>query len=214
MKPVTLMAAFATVAAVAVGMVACGKTSNSSNTATTPASACSVSWDGTMRDQYGRSCNNYPTGGANSCVGAVYNPVTRQYTNQMGQPVQCNPSGYFDGYNSIPYQGMYGGQQINGCQSWTPVIQQQYGQYAQYVPVDLGNGQLICMNAAYLQQRMPNYNWNQYAMYQQPVLACVSYDCYGGGYQYGGQSYGCSSSFNVGFNFGFGGASFGMCNPF
>lgn len=218
MKTMNTLASFAALAVIAVSLAACQKSSNSSDTsATTPvaASTCTRWSDGSMRDQYGRTCGNYAYN-QNSCVNARYNPQTGQYVDATtGYPVNCQSSGYFDGYNSVPYQGYYGGQQFSGCQGWTQAVYQRYGQYAQYVPVDLGNGQLICMNTAYLQQQVPQYNWAQYAYSQQPIYTCMSYDCYGyggGGYGYGqGYGYSCQANINLGFNFGYGGANFGIC---
>jgi len=220
MRTMNTLSTLAALAVIAVSLVACQKSSNSSDTsATTPvaASTCTRWSDGSMRDQYGRNCGNYATN-ANSCVGAAYNQATGQYYNTTtGQPMSCQSSGYFDGYNSVPYQGYYGNQQFQGCQGWTQVVYQRYGQYAQYVPVDLGNGQLICMNAAYLQQQVPQYNWAQYAQYQQPVYTCLGADCYGygggGGYGYGGYygQQGCGVAVNFGFNFGYGSAGVGLC---
>lgn len=203
MKTKRALAAIFTVAAITAGMVACGKTKNNTeNASTPPASQCTRRWDGVMVDQYGRQCANYPT---NNCANAVYNPQTGQYTDRTtGAPLQCQGS-YYDGYNSIPYYGQYQGQQIYGCQGWSQI----YGAY--YVPVDLGNGQMICMNTAYLQQQNPyyQYNWYNAYYYQTPIYTCQSYDCYGG-YYYGRQ-YGCSTNFNIGFDWGYGYGNFGMC---
>lgn len=191
--------AIAGLAVVAATLVACGKTKNDSNNASTPAAlSCTRAWDGTMRDQYGRSCGGVGYTG-NNCGNARY--VNGQYYDPYtNQPISCG--GFYDGYNSIPYQGQYGGQYVQGCSGWTQI----YGAY--YVPVDLGNGQLICMNTQYLYNQMPQYNWNQAYYYQQPIYTCQGYGCQGGGGYYG---YGCQSSFNVGFDFGYGNANFGMC---
>ncbi|MBX3021734.1 MAG: hypothetical protein KF799_08675 [Bdellovibrionales bacterium] len=194
--------AIAGMAVIAAGLVACGKTKNDSN-ASTPASTCVRSYDGTLRDQYGRSCNQYGYN-SGSCVNARYynGQYYDLYTNQ---PISCQSQGYFDGYNSVPYYGQNQyGTQFAGCQGWSQVY---YG--TQYVPVDLGNGQLICMNTAYLYQQAPQYNWNNAYYYQQPVYTCQSYDCYGG--SYGGYNYSCTTQLNLGFNFGYGSAGIGMC---
>jgi hypothetical protein len=201
-----------TFASIAVGtyvvlmLGACGKTSNGSGDApaATPASTCTRSWDGTLRDQYGRTCNNYANS-AGSCTNARYNPQTGQYVDiNTGYPVQCNPQGYFDGYNSVPYNGSYQGQTFQGCQGWSQI----YG--AQYIPVDIGNGQLVCMNYAYLGQAYPQvYQYPPTYYYSQPVYTCSGYDCGGGSYYGGG---GCQSSVNVGFSYGGVSAGIGFCN--
>lgn len=196
------ISAFAIIAVTGLLLMACSKTSTSSDTNSNPASYCQRSWDGQMRDQYNRVCSNYSVGN-NSCVNARYNPQTGQYTDlNTGMPVSCNSQGYFDGYNSVPYYGYSNGQAFAGCQGYA-----YYPPYQQYVPFDLGNGQLICLNANYLYQVAPSMNWYQYAQYQQPVYACQGYDCYGGG----GYGYTCDPSINFSFDFGFGGVSIGAC---
>ncbi len=193
-------------ATLVVGLGACGKKKNGS-TASTPASTCTRSWDGQLRDQYGRLCSNYTTG-TGSCLNTRYDPATGQYRDlTTNAVVNCNSTGYFDGYNSIPYYGQYGNTMINGCSQWSQI----YG--AQYIPVDLGNGQLVCMNVQYLSSYNPGYNWNQY--YQNymytgyPMYTCSGYDC--GGSSYGGYQYSCSTSLNLGFFTGGLGGNVGMC---
>jgi hypothetical protein len=164
-----------------------------------------MNWDGTMRDQYGRACSNYATG-TNTCVNARLDITTGRYVDiTTGMPVNCNSTG-FDGYNTMPYYGQYGGTQINGCQGWSQV----YG--AQYIPVDFGNGQLVCMNTAYLGQQNPGYNFNQYYYTQQPLYTCQGYDCSGyGGYYNGYQYSGCQSQFNFGYASSGFGVGLGIC---
>jgi hypothetical protein len=221
MKPINLLAAVAVAIVTVATLGACGKKNTESTPASTPASTCQRYPDGTSRDQYGRTCSNLPGYGGygNGCVGTRYDATTGRYISlTTGQVVQCNPQGYFDGYNSLPINGMYGNQQINSCDGWTPWVMQRYQQYAQYVPVDIGNGQLVCLNANYLSQQMPQQNWNQYAQMQQPIYMCTGCDCtmscgYGGGYGYpAGYGYSsCNQSFNVGFSYGGFGASAGWC---
>ncbi|MGE0527679.1 MAG: hypothetical protein AB7P49_11490, partial [Bdellovibrionales bacterium] len=155
-------------------------------------------------DQYNRVCT--PTTSTTNCLNTRYDHSTGRYVDlTTGAVVNCNPTGYFDGYNSIPYYGYNNGQQINGCSGWTSVLYQQYG-YVQYVPVDIGNGQLICMNTQYLGYYNPGYNWNTYAQYQYPIYTCNSYDCGNLGGSYYGQQYSCNMGFQFGFfTFGFGG---------
>lgn len=194
-----------------VGLSACGRNRNGNANASTPASQCTRGFDGQLRDQYGRLCSNYGmTNG--SCVNTRYDATTGRYLDlTTGMPVNCTSTGYFDGINSMPYYGQYGTQMINGCQGWSQI----YG--AQYIPLDIGNGQLVCMNVAYLYQYNPGYNWNQYynnyMNYGYPMYACYSYEC-GGGY-YGGYNYNCSMNLNLGFfTGGLGGGfgtNFGMC---
>lgn len=164
-------------------LVACGKTKNDSN-ASTPTSTCTRSWDGSMRDQQGRACGASAT--YNQCANAYYNG--QYYIDRTtGQQVNCNYQ------NGVPQQG-YG----QGCQGWSQVYPGEY-----YVPVDLGGGQLICMNTRYLYQSQPNYfDWNNYyAYYQQPMQYYNPY--YGGGC--GG------SSIYVNYDFGNGNIGGNLC---
>lgn len=192
-----------------IGLGACGKKKNGSSNASTPASTCTAGVDGQLRDQYGRLCNNYNNVlGGNNCLNTRYDAYTGRYLDlTTGQPVACNPNGYFQPGYSMPYYGMAGGQMIDGCSGWNQV----YG--AQYIPIDIGYGQRICMNVAYLQQNNPSYNWNQYynnyANYGYQMYACYSYDCMGG--YYGGYQYSCSTSLNLGFFTGGFGGNIGMC---
>jgi hypothetical protein len=158
-----------------------------------------------MVDQYGRNCSYYGNT-TNTCVNARLDPTTgRYYDIATGQPVNCNSAG-FDNYNSVPYYGQQNGYQFQGCDGWTQI----YGAY--YVPVDMGNGQLVCMNTAYLQNNNPGYNFQQYYYTQQPVYSCYSYDCYGGGGYYNGYQYGgCQQSFNFGVATQGFGMNFGAC---
>lgn len=204
MKRSAAMIALGGMAITVLVLAACSKTKNS-ETASTPVSTCVRGVDGITRDQYGRTCANYPTN-ANSCVNTRYNPTTGQYVDAItGLPANCSANGYFDGYNSVPFNGLYGSQYINGCDGWSLYYN------AQYVPVDLGNGQLICMNTAYLYQQVPTYNWNDYYQYQTPVYLCSGYDCGGSSYAYNGNAYSCGSNLTLGFNFGFLGGSYSTC---
>lgn len=206
MKPTSALAAIALVASAILLLAGCGKTNTSSNT-NAVASVCTTNAYGQSVDQYGRPCNY---NSANACLNVRYDMNTRQYVSlTTGQPVPGCGNGYYDGYNSVPYYASYGGQNLQGCSIYTPYTG------AQYVPVDLGSGQLICMNSAYLAQYNPGYNWNQMCQYQVPIYTCGSANCMGGGY-YGGYNYGCNSGFNMGiftpyfgFAFGTGGGACG-----
>ena len=196
--------------AISLLAIACAKTSNSGPSASSPATAsnCTTGSDGVSRDQYGRTCSNYAVNN-NSCVNTRWNASTGQYLSlTTGQPVSCQSTGYTDGFNSLPVNGMINGQQFSGCGNWTA----QSGQ--QYVPVDVGNGQLVCMNVNYLQQNNPGYNWNQYAIQQQPIYTCSGADCGGYSQGYASEGYGCSASINFGVNFGgLFSAGVGACLP-
>lgn len=142
--------AIASLTVITVGLAACGKTKTDSNASTPVAtSTCTRSYDGTMRDQYGRSCAAY---GQNNIP--------------------------YDGTNLNPYQ------QGTGCQGWSQLMSQQYGYQIYYVPVDVGNGQLICMNAQQMPQAQ-NVNWYDPYYQQYPPYSCQSYDC---GQNYGGNT--------------------------
>jgi hypothetical protein len=199
---------------VILSLGACGKKKNGSTNASTPASTCTTNAAGQLVDQYGRLCNNYNSVLNNSCLNARYNYQTGQYQDiTTGAVVQCTGTGLYDGYNSIPYQGMYGNQMINGCSGWTQFFMQYYGTYVQYMPVDLGYGQRVCMNVAYLQTQNPGWNWNQYytnyVNYGYPMYICSGYDC--GGSYYGNYQYSCNSGFNFGAFFGGFGFNVGAC---
>src|SRR4051812_21134850 len=98
MKQLNWLATATTALVLALGLVACGKTKNNSDNASTPASVCTRSWDGTMRDQYGRNCGNYAT---NSCLNTSYNPATGQYVDiSTGAPVNC--ANTYNGTGAIP----------------------------------------------------------------------------------------------------------------
>lgn len=203
MKPMTTLASLGALVLMALTLVACGRTSNSGTPANLNGAQCTRTADGRFIDMYGRACNNYPT---SNCGNARY--VNGQYYDAYtGAPISCGNS-FFDGYNSVPYYGQYQGQNFQGCQGWSS-----YYPGTQYIPMDIGNGQMVCMNMAYLYNYYPNYNWgnvyNNYAMYGRPMYACMSYDCMGG--YYNNYNYSCMQSFNIGFNFGWGGMGFGMC---
>ena len=216
MKPLSTWATIAITAYMAVTISACSKTSNSDDPASTPTSACNASYDGTLRDQYGRTCSNYNTY-SNSCVNARFNAATNSYVDiTTGQPVYCNTQG-FTGTNTVPFNGTnFQGQSFSGCQGWTAV----YG--ANYIPVDLGNGQLVCANMAYLSGYYPQIAQQPASYYySQPIYTCSGYDCYGGGGgyygggggggYYGGGGGGCSTAISLSFYSGDSGASGGVC---
>jgi hypothetical protein len=202
MKALNSMVLFA-ITVSALGLMGCAKTSNSSPSASTPTpSTCTATWNGQMVDQYGRTCSNYATN-TNSCVNATYNPATQQYVNPTtGQPVACNSQGFVDGFNSLPNSGIGSQGYFTGCTGWSQVYPGNY-----YVPVDFGNGQLVCMNTAYLSQQNQGYNFNQLYYTQQPIYTCSGWDCntnyYGGG--------GCNQAFNFGYATSSFGVNFGAC---
>jgi hypothetical protein len=211
MRLFKILAALAISVATSITLTGCPQTSNGSNdaTAATPASYCTTNAAGQSVDQYGRVCSNYASGTGN-CVGATYNPATGTYINTAtGQVVSCNPSGYFDGYNSVPYSGLYQGNTFTGCQGWSQVYPG-----VQYVPVDIGNGQMVCMNYAYLGSAYPNlYQQPASYYYSQPIYTCGGADCYGYGYgNAGGAYYGCSTSVAIGFSYGDVSAGGGFCS--
>ncbi|NJL24118.1 MAG: hypothetical protein HC902_02335 [Calothrix sp. SM1_5_4] len=206
MKTWNLLAAIALSMVTVATLSACGKKKNGS-TASTPASTCTMNAYGAWVDTYGRSCN--PSATANTCTNVRYDATTGRYISlTTGQVVNCGVGnggyGYYDGYNSIPYQGQYGNTTISGCAGWSQI----YG--AQYIPVDIGDGQLVCMNTAYLNQRYGSQvNWNQYYYSHQPIYSCGGYDCNGG--YYGGNYYSCNTNVAIGFNFGYGGVGANLC---
>ncbi len=198
------------VSALALSISACSKKKTSSNGSATPAASapvaaqCYKQWDGSYRDEYNRTCS--PTGTTGQCSNVRYDLSTGQYYDlSTNQVVNCTNAGYYDGMNSLPYNGSYGNQQFNGCQSWS------YYYNAQYVPIDMGNGQMVCMNTQYLQQNNPNVNWNNYNNYNQnPYYSCQSWNCYQPAYQNGYQ-YSCQTSINLGYFSSAWGGSLGLC---
>jgi hypothetical protein len=198
-KMVTLLAAAMTV----VTLGACSKTDNSSanNPAAVTPGTCTMSWDGTLRDQYGRSCN---------ATNLAYGCST--YTGYAGQSPYCGGSQY-----TLPTTGYYygsGGSSYaigggtDGCMQWSYY----YGQT--YVPVNLGGGQLMCVSWAYLSGYLssyPSYYQNYNNWYQMPPSVYMgnpySYG-YGGGYY--GYNY-CQSNLNFGFSTGGFGAGVNLC---
>lgn len=197
------------VSVIALGLGACGskkKSSSGNSAASAPAPApaqCNRQYDGSYRDEYGRSCS--PNGAQGQCSNVRYDMTTGQYydltTNQV---VNCANAGYYDGYYSLPYNGSYGGQQFNGCQNWS------YYYNAQYVPIDMGNGQMVCMNVQYLGYYNPQVNWNNYNQY--PYYTCQSYNCYQPYYNNNyGYQYQCQTSINLGYFSSSWGGSLGLC---
>ncbi len=93
-----------------------------------------------------------------------YNSATGQYVDRTtGQVVNCN-QGYFNGYNNnyLPYNSMFGGQYMQGCESWTGSYYG--GQYitAQYVGVNIAGYGPICVRTDYFGS-VPG--WNSYQNY-------------------------------------------------
>lgn len=218
MKLLKTITALAIAAVTAMSLGACGRSRNGT-AANNAANQCTRGFDGQLRDQFGRICNGFGGGfgggfGNNGCLNARFDPTTNTYRDiSTGQIVNCAGTGFFDGVNSLPYYGFNNGATFNGCQGWS----QMYG--AQYIPLDIGYGQMVCMNVAYLYQNNPGYNWNQsfnnYMMYGYPMYTCggMMGGC-GGGF-YGGYNYMCATSINLGFfNGAFGGGfggNLGMC---
>src|SRR5689334_8396735 len=132
MKPYYSKAATLLFGALMVAFLgACSKTSNDS----TPAAAatpgtCTISWDGTYRDQYGRSCSasNLNYGAGYGCTSYTYNPSQPYCGSQYTLP----PTGYGTYGGSTYYMG--GG--TDGCYQWTQYYQMQ-GYNVWYVPVNL-----------------------------------------------------------------------------
>lgn len=194
------MATYLLATVLVVGLSACGKKKNGS-VATTPASTCTMSYDGQLRDQYGRLCNGTGTN-VNTCPNAQWNGY--QWVDiSTGQPVNC---GYGGGYQyGTPYQGYYGNQYVSGCDQWS------YYFGVPYVPVDFGYGQIMCVSVQYLYGMNPGYQQQLYNAYytQQPMYTCWGGNC-GGGY-YGGYNYSCSSAFQFGYIGSGWGFNAGLC---
>jgi hypothetical protein len=172
------------------------------------------SCDDSERDQFDRLCSSYENVLGNNCLNARFNHQTGQYHDiNTGAILQCNGGDIYDGYNSIPYQGMYGGQMINGCLDWTQFFFQFYGQYVQYIPVNLGREKRVCINVAYLQLYNPSQNWNQhynnYVHDRTEMYVCVDQDCTDGLHE--GHQYTCSTALSLGFLNGNLGENFGLC---
>lgn len=131
-----------------------------------------------------------PATNTNVCANAHWNGYT-YVDNTTNQPVNCN---YGTGTAVPQYQTS------QSCDGWTQWVLQNYGVYAYYVPVQLGNGQMICMNTDYLYQSYPQYNWDQYAYNQQSLY-------YYDPYSYGG----CGSSIYLNYDFGSGNIGGNLC---
>jgi len=178
---------------------ACSPTSNSGSLAAATPSTCTLSWDGTYRDQNGNPCS--ATGLNYSCNSTPYTYTGG--TAYCGSQYTLPPQGYYNSGGSTQYIG--GG--ATGCQQWSYY----YGQT--YVPVNLGGGQLMCVSWSYLQSYM-NQSWGSY--YQDPSywysyppqVYSGNYGGYSGGY-YGG-SY-CQGDMNFGFSSGDFSAGVSLC---
>ncbi len=130
MKPLNGLKTIALAAYVMVILSACGKTSNSSApNASTPASTCTASADGTLRDSQGRLCNN--AANTSTC------PTTGYYVNSMGQQITCIAGQPINngGPNGYPYPN-------NPNQTGCEYLEMQW--HIPYVPI-IWNGQYMCM---------------------------------------------------------------------
>jgi hypothetical protein len=163
---------------------------------------CTTGNDGIPRDQYGRSCSadvlNY------GCSGYTYNAQTGTYIDPAtGQQFPASSCG---GTTTIPNTGYYGNNYItgtgygSGCDQWS----QYYG--ITYVPVNLGGGQMVCVNYQYLQSQIMT-TYPQYA--STPYYNDPSYwytyapSAYSNGYSGGGYyGYGCGSGISLGLSSG------------
>jgi hypothetical protein len=204
MKTVNYGAAIALAAYLVLALAACSKTDNGSNNSTAAAATqCVIGSDGIARNQLGQSC----VPGANVCQGYTYNPQTGMYIGPNGQQI---PASNCAGANTIPNNGYYGGTYVNGtgtgygCDQWS----QYYG--ITYVPVNIGNGQMVCVNYQYLQsQIMMSYPQYQYTPYYNNPSQWYSYapSAYDYGYGYGsgytgGYGYGCGTGISLGLSTG------------
>lgn len=202
MKPLNALATLLIAAMSVVVLGACSQTSNSSSpaTAATTPGTCTLSWDGTYRDQYGRSCS---ASGVNyGCTATTYTPSTPYCGNSYTLPA----TGYYNSGTTSYYVG--GG--TDGCAQWTAY----YGQT--YVPVNLGGGQLMCVSWAYMQSTYASSmaSWGAYSQpsywYQMPPTVFQGgYPGYGYGYP-SGYSY-CQSNVSFGFSSGGLGAGVSLC---
>jgi hypothetical protein len=198
-----------TIAAAGILMIllaACSKKSSNSVSASTPTTC---NYNGYQYvDQNGVVCNP-SISTANNCSALGYRYVTDStgvghWYNQSNVDVtsQC-------GTNYIGTNG------ANGCSYWNQVYPGNY-----YYPMNLGNGQLVCVNSQFLQNYVPNY-YNTYG--SQPyngmsqLYACNPYTCpqyytqyyTGYGYQYYLTGNNCSPlSNNVALSFGFDSGSY------
>ena len=209
MKTVSYLAGLALAGYTILALTACPSTNNGSNDATaaaTPATTCTMSYDGNLRNQYGQLCSSATLNG--QCgAGAQY--INGQYY-VNGVAVNCGGSQYV-----IPPTGYAGGTYVTGCAQWS-----QYYPGHTYVPVNIGGGQLMCVDYGYLTSQ---YNFSQYnSNYSSPsywysnpptIYQCDPYyGCGGGGgggyYGYGSQ---CAVNVNLGYSSGSFGAGVNMC---
>ena len=188
-------------------LTACGSKSGGSSgkSAATPGSSCK--WNAqynTYLDNQGRYCNAY---NGQSCInqGLRYDAYTMRWYDLSGNVVSCNDGGQWGNNGYFPYNGYYGGYSINGCEGWNQIYYPD-----QYIPVDVGGGQMVCANMKWIGGYYPQvYNY-PYSYYQyNPIYAYQNdYMYYGGGYGNGYNN--CSSSLGVSFSNWTGGNQFGI----
>lgn len=191
--------------ALAAFLSGCGSKSGSGGkTAATPGSSCK--WNaqyGTYLDSQGRYCNAYNN--TQSCIakGLQYDSWTKKWYDMNGNVVACSDGGQWGNNGYVPYNGYYNGWQVNGCEGWN------YYYYPdQYIPMDIGGGQMICANMKWIGGYYPQvYNY-PYSYYQyNPMYAWNQYDSgWGGGYGYSN----CSSQLGINFSNWTGGSGFGV----
>jgi hypothetical protein len=163
MKPINSIAATLLAVFMAASLSACGPKNNGSTNNAAAATSCTLSYDGTYRDQLGRICNN-PTATTAVC------PATGLYTYPgTAQQVQCIPGQQISTLNGLnnPYYTSNPLTTASGCDQWT----QMYG--IPYIPVILGN-QYQCLRYDLVQgytagTPYANYSYSDY--YANPVMA-------------------------------------------
>jgi hypothetical protein len=203
MKTLKAIAGYALAAYAVLSLTACPSTNNGSDNSTPAAVTpltCTVGINGQYVNQYGQPCS----GGATFCSGYTYNAQTGTYIGPNGQQIPASSCG-----SAIPSTGYTGTNYVSGCQGWTQYYQSQ-GYNVMYVPVNIGGGQLVCVDYNQLSQQ---YNFGQYNQAYIDPNYWYSYPptAYQSGY-YGNYGYNsCASNVNLGFSTGGVGAGVSLC---
>jgi hypothetical protein len=141
-----------------------------------------VNTSGQSVDQYGRLCSTATTG-------CVYNPATGTWTLNGVVSATCQ-TGAYGGGSYLPGQLSTGA----GCTYWDQVYPGNY-----YIPVDLGGGNIKCMNTTQFATMVPDYQ-NYYTNTAQTVYAVACpYDAWTCQYGFnGGGSWSAGGSTCIG----------------
>jgi hypothetical protein len=182
-------------------LTACGSKKGGSGAASTPGSSCTYNYQtGYYSDSQGRYCNGTST---QNCQSMGYTYYNGHWYNSSNHIVTCSGGSSWGQNSFFPNQGYSNtGNWVDGCSGWS-----MYYPGNQYVPINVGGGQIVCANVAYINQYysgfQQQYNYYGANYFQQNPM----YWGQTNPYNYGGYNQ-CSTSLGISFgsdNFSAGG---------